>query len=111
MKVHQQQHGAVAVLKPDGPLAGDDAGSFLTQLRQAVRRRMGRIAVDCSMVPFLDSAGLEGLVDVTDELSESGQALKLCGLNETVRQTLELTGVASQFEYFEDINAAVRSFL
>jgi anti-anti-sigma factor len=59
----------------------------------------------------VDSRGLEALVDVTNEMSRSGQWLKLCAVNRTVRQVLELTGLSSQFEHFEDPNSAVRSFL
>ena len=47
----------------------------------------------------------------TEQLAQSGNALKLCGVNETVREVLDLTDLTSLFEYFEDINAAVRSYL
>ena len=40
-----------------------------------------------------------------------GRALKLCAVNKTIRQVLELTALVSQFEHFEDVNSAVRSFL
>jgi anti-anti-sigma factor len=67
--------------------------------------------VDTSAVPYADSRGLEVLAELADELSGSGLTLKLCETNETMREVLDLTELASLFEYYEDMNAAVRSFL
>jgi len=111
VKIREHQKGAVTVLKPDGPLTEADAEALRSRLMEALREKLGRIVLDASAVPYVDSKGLEMLVDVTQEMSRGGQALKLCSVNETVRQVLELTGVSSQFEHFEDTNSAVRSFL
>jgi anti-anti-sigma factor len=62
-------------------------------------------------VPYVDSVGLESLVGATEELSASGRSLRLCGAGETLREVLELTGLSGRFEYYEDVNTAVRSFL
>ncbi|MHC4293959.1 MAG: STAS domain-containing protein [Planctomycetota bacterium] len=111
MKIQSQQHGAVTVLKPEGPLGQEDAEQFKDSLLHAMRENLGRIVLDASGIPFVDSQGLETLVDITNEMSRSGQLLKLCALNKTIRQVLEFTGLSPQFEHFEDANSAVRSFL
>lgn len=101
----------MTVLKPCGPLAGADADEFKSRLIQTQRETLGRVVLDASAIPLVDSRGLEALVDVTEDMTHSGKALKLCAVTETVRQVLELTGLASMFEYFEDAHSAVRSFL
>jgi anti-sigma B factor antagonist len=106
-----QEYGAVTVVKPDKPLTGGDADEFKARLLEIVKKTLGRVVLDLSAVSYVDSKGLESLIDVTQELSQSGRALKLCTANETLRQVLMLTGLSSQFEYFEDANSAVRSFL
>ena len=111
MKIQQQMHGAVTVLKPVGPVTQVDADSLRDLLLEVRGRSLGRLVLDASAMPFVDSRGLEVLLEVNSELEESGQALKLCGLNEVVREVLELTDLASLFELFEDVNSAVRSFL
>src|ERR1041385_7399911 len=111
MKIHEQRHGAVTVLKPEGALLDADAEQFKSNAVQSLRASMGRLAVDMSAVPFVDSKGLEVLLDVTDEMSQQGQSLKLCATNKTVREVLELTDLVSLFEHYEDVNSAVRSFL
>ena len=101
----------MTVFRPDGPLAHDDVTPFKTRLMQVMRETLGRVVVDASTMPFVDSKGLEALIDATNEMAQSGKSLKLCAINRTLREVLELTGLSSQFEHYEDPNSAVRSFL
>ena len=111
MEIQQNNHGAVTVLKPIGPLCEEDADAVKTQTIEASARNLGRIVLDASAVPYIDSRGLEVLVEVAEALSQGGQALKLCGANEVLREVVELTDVAPLIEQFPDVNTAVRSFL
>ena len=111
MNIQTQQCGAVSLLKHEGPLTGDKAQEFKSELIEAIRKSLGRVVVDMSAVTYVDSQGLESLVEVTESLARSGKTLKLCSVNDTLREVLELTGVSPQFEQYEDANAAVRSFL
>jgi anti-sigma B factor antagonist len=111
MDIQEQRHGAVTVVKPQGPLVLADADQFRTHVGDVMSRSLGRFVVDASAVPYVDSLGLEALVASTDELGASGRALRLCGACETLREVLELTGLSDRFEHYEDVNTAVRSFL
>ena len=111
MRISEQRSGAVTVLKPEGPLLEADAASFKQKLMATLSASLGRFVIDMSAVPYVDSKGLETLVEVTEEMSRSGQALRLCNPNKTVREVLELTDLSSMFDHFDDTNTAVRSFL
>lgn len=111
MNIHEQQQGAVVVVRPVGALAGADAERLLAHLRELRGRTLGRFVVDAAGVPFADSRGLEVLAELAEELGASGQALRLAGLSETLREVLELTELADRFEHYEDVPTAVRSFL
>ena len=111
MEIDQQRQGAVTVLRPKGPLVADDAEEFKAALGQAFNDSLGRFVVDASAVPFVDSRGLEVLVESAGDLSHSGRSLKLCGVGDTLREVLDLTGLDSLFELYEDVNAGSRSFL
>jgi anti-anti-sigma factor len=111
MEIQTEYKGAVLIVRPAGPLAGAEAEAFKTALAGFVRENLGRVVIDASGLPYVDSRGLESLADLAAELSLSGKGLKLCGANDTLRQVLELTGLSPQFEHFEDANSAVRSFL
>jgi stage II sporulation protein AA (anti-sigma F factor antagonist) len=106
-----QQRGAVVIVRPMGPLTGADAEPFKGKVRELIRENLGRVVIDASALPYVDSGGLESLADVAADLAQSGKALKLCAANPTIRQVIELTGLAPQFEHFDDANSAVRSFL
>lgn len=111
MEIQEQRHGAVTVLKPQGPLCQADAQDFDKKVSEVLGRTLGRFVVDASAIAYVDSEGLEAMVKATDELAQSGRALRLCGTGETLREVLDLTGLLERFELYEDVNAAVRSFL
>ncbi len=111
MEITEERHGAVTVVKPNGPLVGEDAEKLRARLEEAIRRSLGRLVLDSTAIAFVDSAGLEALYDVSDLLAASGQSLRLVGVNETVREVFDLTDTASRFECFGDVQSAVRSFL
>ena len=111
MEIEEHNYGAVVVLRPIGALTVADADDLKDQMFGLRTKSLGRIVLDVSAIPFVDSRGLEVLVEVARELTRTGQTLKLAGLTEVLDEVLKLTGLNSLFEYFEDVNAAVRSFL
>lgn len=111
MKLQRERRGAVTVVTPDGPLTDLDADQFKAEALQQLEESLGRFVLDVSRVPFVDSRGLEVLLDLTEQMAGSGQSLKLCAVQDTVRQVLDLTDLAPMFEYYEDAGAAARSFL
>jgi len=111
MDILEQRQGAVTVLKPQGPLVAADADAFKAKLDAVLATSLGRFVVDASEVPYVDSRGLEVLKEATEALSNSGQALRLCGASETVREVLDLTDISKLFEHYQDASSAVRSFL
>jgi anti-anti-sigma factor len=111
MKISEQRQGAVLVMKPEGALVEADCAEAKSKLVEAVGTCLGRLVLDMGAVPFVDSRGLELLVDLSEELGKSGQTLHLCGVNKTVREVMDLTELTDLFEHFEDANTAVRSFL
>lgn len=110
MQILEQRQGAVLVLRPQGPLIQADAAAFRDRMLDVMGPSMGRVIIDASAIPYVDSLGLEALLDVAEEMSAGGQVLRLCGVNDTVREVMELTDIASHFEHFEDMVAAVKSF-
>lgn len=111
MHIDQQRQGAVTVVKPQGPLTEQDAPVLRGRLREVLAESLGRFVLDASAIPFVDSAGLEALVDAGEDMTKSGLSLKLCAVPETLSQVLTLTGLSDLFEQYEDANSAIRSFL
>jgi anti-anti-sigma factor len=111
MECERTTVGAVTILSPKGTLAQDDAQQFAGVLNETITSSYGRMVLDMAGVSLVDSIGLETLLDATEQLSQSGQILKLCGVNPLIREVLDLTELDSSFEHYADANAAARSYL
>lgn len=111
MKIERQTVGTVEVCAPQDALVDDGAEEFAGELKAFLGRPNPRVVISMKSVGYMDSIALEGLVSAADELSERSQQLKLAGVTPTCREILELTGLAGRFQFFKDVDAAVRSFL
>lgn len=111
MDIVESREGAVTIVKPMGPLALGDADEFRRRVEDVRLRSLGRFVIDCSAVAYADSQGLEALLSSTESLSDAGQSLRLCCVNDTLREVFELTEIGGLFEYYQDVNTGVRSFL
>ncbi len=111
MEISEQRQGAVTIVKPGGPLCHAEAEQFSGHIDEVMARSLGRFVLDASGIPYVDSSGLGALLRITNDLGESGRSLRVCSANETLREVMDLTGLADRFEFYEDVNAAVRSFL
>lgn len=109
MKVVHDLHGQVKVLRARGPLVAEGADSLQRQFNKALEEHGPGIVLDLSGVPYVDSRGLEALVDLTEQLIRTGEALRVCGANETVREVFDITEVGSMFEQYDDLGAALGS--
>ncbi|MEM9374090.1 MAG: STAS domain-containing protein [Planctomycetota bacterium] len=112
MRIEQQRHGAVSVMRPRGPVNNEaDAAQLSDTGFDLLGKTLGRFVLDASDMPFVDSNGLEALVGLTNELNAGGRSLCLCGAGETLREILNITEQSSLFLLHEDVPSAVRSFL
>lgn len=111
MRIEEHQQGAVTVLRPRGQIVSAGADELRDRMLVAIERSLGRLVLDASDVQYVDSAGLEALLDVSDELGSGGRVFKVCGATETLREVMDLTGISDRFEHFVDVSTAARSFL
>ncbi len=66
------------------------------------------IVLDASQIPFIDSEGLELLLEVHEGLQAQGKILKIVGLNETCLDIFTATQLQMVFSIHETINDLVR---
>ncbi|MEM8756337.1 MAG: STAS domain-containing protein [Planctomycetota bacterium] len=110
MQIEEHQQAAVSVLSPAGSLVGPDADVLRSRVREAVRANAGRVVLDLTHVTFIDSAGLEAVADLSDEMTAVARTLKIAAANDTLREVLDVTEVGAACDRFDDVGAAVRSF-
>lgn len=110
MKVDVQAHGSTTVLAPHGALALDAVPQFRQQVQTHADARQGRVVVDFRNVPYLDSAGIEALLELCGERRSATPRPKLAHLNDVCREALDLTDVLARLEIFDTVENALRSY-
>ncbi len=111
MTFDQQSIGAVTVLRPIGPIAStEDAQQFQEQSANLVRTSLGRFVLDATELSYVDSNGLEALINIAEQLKAFGQALKISAMGETLSETIRVTHNSGSFEPFKQVQDAVRSY-
>lgn len=110
MNISVEGYGHAVILNLKGEMIED----ALVALRQAVDHQLdGREVVDVvlnlELVPFVDSAALEYLLDLQDRLAERLGQVRLVKCDDNVRKILEVTRLESVFETFADVNQAVKA--
>jgi anti-anti-sigma factor len=110
MKVETQLHGMVAVVVPHGALVADESADFKRAVAEAVERKGGRVVIDLSEVPYLDSVGIESLLELYSGQPSAMGGPKLAALSETCREALDLTDVLARLDVFDTVENALRSY-
>jgi anti-sigma B factor antagonist len=110
MKIDTQAHGSVAVLVPHGPLAGAAVEDFRQTLGRAIDQKSGRVVLDLSEVPYLDSAGIEALLELCAGQPIAAARPRLAQLSGTSREALDLTEVLPRLTVFDTVDSAIRSY-
>ena len=109
MKLSYEDHEQITVLTVSGELTADQAEVF----RRACQDRLGNgvrdVVLDMEYMTMLDSAGLECLLWLVDELSEHAGQLRLVRPDETARKILELTRLEKRFDIHSSIESAAKS--
>jgi len=109
MKIDQENYDGATMLIPAESLVGEDAAQLGVVLTTVLSENPQDVIVDVSDVKQIDSRGLEVLVDATEHLIRSGRALKLVAADETFREILELTELASLFEYADSMDNSIEN--
>jgi anti-anti-sigma factor len=110
MNITAESYGHAVVLNMKGEFTED----ALSAVRREVQHQLGGrdvadLVLNLEKVPFVDSAGLEFLLDLQERLSEKFGQVRLAKPDENVRKILEVTRLESEFEIHEDITEAVKA--
>ncbi len=69
-----------------------------------------KVAVDCTALDYISSAGLRVLLGTAKRLSGAGGALRVFGLNETVREVFDISGFSTILAVFATEADALKGF-
>jgi len=102
--------GRITILTPDTALVAANLAPLQEELRVCITAGRNRIVLDLGPVPFIDSRGLEWLLDAARRLRSAGGRLKLVNPNPLCSEILTATRLVPEIEVYFDLHQAGRSF-
>jgi anti-anti-sigma factor len=112
MELKVTRHGAasqVAVLHPGAQVDGRSAFQFEQDVLELLQDGTKFVVVDFAAVTLFASAGIRVLILMLHKLDARDGALVLCGLNQYVRNVLDVSGLTGQFTIVGTIADAVQA--
>ena len=110
MRITTQDYNDITVVELGGEFTTEFVSNFEDMIEQVISRGQAGIVLDMSNVGFIDSAGLESLLALRDDCHENTRTLKLAAIDENCAKILEVTRLASEFDTYEELAQAVKSF-
>ena len=111
MKIEQSQQGTVLVLTPAGALVDNDRTQLAELLTKHLERGDIKIIVDMNAVLFIESEGLEMLLDTAENAAAAGGGLRIASPSDTVGEILAATRLNTRIEVHKQLADARRSLL
>lgn len=107
LNMNSRPVGDVVVIQCNGRIvAGGEVFSLQSHIGDALNKQRD-VILQLEQVDFIDSSGLGALVRLASTAREKGGDLKLCGVHQRVRKTLELTHMLALFETYDSEAEAI----
>lgn len=90
------------VIKPSGVLDGLSTNQMRHGINEMVADGTETILLDLQQVTFMNSSGIDAMINTLKLVNERGGNLFLCSLNAPVRIIFELTRMEDMFKIFSD---------
>jgi anti-anti-sigma factor len=110
MKIRTQDYNNVTVVEVKGELETDYTEMFKNTVSTLVEQKKKGIVLDMTETGFIDSVGLETLLWARDHCNENDCQLRLAGLDENCAKILEVTRLNNEFDTYDELAGAVKSF-
>jgi anti-anti-sigma factor len=106
MNISVSSHESIPVLHVDGDVDMATASSFEAAVNQHTHAYRSPVLLDLTECPFIDSGGLNVLLQAVRYLTDSGW-LGVVGANTNIRRVFDIVGLTStsRFRVFDDLSA------
>ena len=97
MEIQKERVGDVYVVTVNGRLDGIYSTAFANQVGELITGENPKILIDFTDIDFVTSAGLRALLLLIKKAKATGSVFALCGVNEQVREVLDISGFTAMF--------------
>jgi anti-sigma B factor antagonist len=109
MKLSYEDHNTVTVLTMSGELTADQSDAFRRACQERLNAGIRDVVLDMEYLTLIDSAGLELLLWLVDEVADRNGQVRLVNPDETVRKIFQLTRLDRRFNVHTSIESAAKS--
>jgi len=109
IEIRQEQQGDVRILALSGRLDTETSADLELALQDLQADGATHFVIDLADIGYVSSAGLRVLLALAKQLDGGRGSLKLCALNEAVRQVFDVAGFSRMFAIFPNRDAALAS--
>jgi anti-sigma B factor antagonist len=110
LKIEVQSMKRVELVTVEGRIDSSNANDFDNALKELTDKGEYQIVLNLSGVDYTSSAGLRALVATLRECKQHKGDLRISSPSDKVMEVLNLAGLTSLFEVFDDDTLAVGSF-
>jgi anti-anti-sigma factor len=110
MNIGVEEVGSVNVLRFEGNLDTNTAPEAQDRFDQLIGEGAKKLLVDFKALDYISSAGLRVLLATAKRLGAEGGSLRICNLNDTVREVFEISGFSTIFSVFDTESEALAGF-
>ncbi len=110
MQISVKTANEVKVLAFEGSLDTQTSPDAQTQLTELIDGGDKKILVNFEKLHYISSAGLRILLAAAKQLKAAEGELRICDLNEVVKEVFDISGFSTIFKIFESETDALDSF-
>jgi anti-sigma B factor antagonist len=93
--------GRMSKFNIGGSLDVQSASAFNSKLQEEMKRGPNIMVISMQKLDYISSAGLGVLINANEVMQKAGRELRLCGLNEKVKNIFKLLGFVKLFKIYE----------
>jgi len=105
-----QTSNNIPILRLEGKIIGDSVPTLKKKMDEQIEKGEGRLILDLSDVPLMDSSALGMIVATLQEIKKDNGKLVLFNPQKAVANVLSITRLDSIIEIYQDEEAAIKSF-
>jgi len=109
MEIHDERVGDTCVVTAKGRLDGGASAAFADRVSALIEGSNPKLLIDFAGVDFVTSAGLRAVLLLVKKVKAAGGSFALCGVQDSVREVLDITGFTSMLAIHPARAAALAS--
>ncbi|MDG2055343.1 MAG: STAS domain-containing protein [Phycisphaerales bacterium] len=111
MKITFEDHDRKTVIGVQGTLSVDETDTFRRAFLERINDGKIEMVLDLLNLEMIDSAGLELLLWLSEEVSRCGGQLRLVRPSEAVGKIFSITRLEQRFSMHDSVESAARSLV